>query len=223
METFKAINLRGRQGQPILISSVIPESTDQARSIASQMKVEEFIPEFRFDLYTMAESDTIRKYLEAFTEEGGHGIFTFRGKEESIGQLYTDALEFNNIVADFDISLKEMIPEKGRDRIIVSSHFDQYWELQGRIGQILSLKPGAVKVACPMTSPQLMEAGSFISGLNLSIPVSVIPMGEPSFLRLVSALAISDFVYTYHERPVAPGQFSTVKFRELLRTVNSTE
>ena len=90
---------------------------------------------------------------------------------------------------------------------------------EGRIGKIMGMKPGALKIACPFNTLQFSRICNFLEGLRLDIPVALIPMGKNRELRVASAITVSDFAYTYYEKPVAEGQYSTLEFLEIIHRI----
>ena len=222
MVYFRTMNLRKNSWKPHIISSVIPATEDQAASIALKMKAENFIPEIRPDLTKKMSESGIRKYLDTFAEAGGYGIFTHRSSsKDSIQIFYKIAMEYENLVVDIDMNHAGFLSGDQRDRSIISSHFTNHTEAEGRIGKIMGMKPGALKLACPLNTLQFSRICNFLEGLRLEIPVALIPMGMERQLRVASAITVSDFAYSYYEEPVAEGQYSTQEFSEIIHIIEN--
>ena len=220
MVYFKTMNLRKNSWKPFLISSVVPTSTDQAANIAVMMKERGFIPEFRPDLSVKMDEHVIEKYLDTFTEGGGYGIFTYRStSKDAIQNFYRISMGYENLIMDIDMNYAGTLKEDQWDRTIISSHFTNHTEAEGRIGKIMGMKPGALKIACPLNTLQFSRICNFLEGLRLDIPVALIPMGKNRELRVAGAITVSDFAYTYYENSVAEGQYSTLEFLEIIHRI----
>ncbi|MCL4357125.1 MAG: hypothetical protein M1460_04595 [Candidatus Thermoplasmatota archaeon] len=220
MVYFKTMNLRKNSWKPFLISSVVPTSTDQAANIAVMMKERGFIPEFRPDLSVKMDEHVIEKYLDTFTEGGGYGIFTYRStSKDAIQNFYRISMGYENLIMDIDMNYAGTLKEDQWDRTIISSHFTNHTEAEGRIGKIMGMKPGALKIACPLNTLQFSHICNFLEGLRLDIPVALIPMGKNRELRVAGAITVSDFAYTYYENSVAEGQYSTLEFSEIIHRI----
>ena len=217
MVNFNTMDLRKNSWKPFIISSVVPSSADQAAKIALEMKEGNFIPEFRTDISKNMDKSGIKKYLDAFMEAGGYGIFTHRSTSvDEVQDFYGLAMEYRNLVVDIEMNHAWILKEYERNRAIISSHFTNHTEAEGRIGKIMGMKPGALKVACPISTLQFSRICNFLEGLRLEIPVALIPMGKDMQLRVASAITVSDFAYTYYEKPVAEGQYSTHEFSGII-------
>ena len=217
MVSFSVMELKKRSWRPFTIGSVIPSTEEQAGKIADEMKKLEFIPEFRFDLSAEMDEACIRKYIDVFTENGGYGIFTYRStSKDLLGHFYQIAMEYENFVMDIDMHYAGVLGKDQRGKTIISSHFTNHTEAEGRVGKIMEMNPEALKIALPMNTVQFTRIINFIGGLGMKIPVALIPMGKESYLRVASAITVSDFAYTHYEKRVAEGQYSVQEFSNIL-------
>ncbi len=220
--TFTYKDLKRENGKPEIIATVIPEleSNDQLRRIESERKLIKFIPEIRWDLSGSKGRTELKNYLRKIEGLSMNAIFTFRSSDKYISNLYYDiALEFPNIMIDLDLSQYDEGKIRGNEeRVIISSHFSNEIEIFGLFNEIKNIGCRSIKLATHFTDGFFFEVVRAFSELGGNMSISIVPQGpDGSKKRIISALTVSDFVYSYFDKSVAEGQISYKEINNVLQ------
>lgn len=217
---FNCGKLKKSGNRPVLIASLIPES-ERFEKLREDYHKYNFIPEFRFDLSNMSRQE-MEKYLSLMEKHGINAIFTFRSNDpEEAEVVYTSAICHDNLI--FDVEIESYVKFRNKlqsDRIIVSSHFQNSAITLNRFSKIFSMDCGAIKIATFSDSRESVKLISELLLLRDERPLSFTPMGNDREARLISALSVSDFMYSAYEEPVAPGQMNYLVLVSIFSTLN---
>ncbi len=210
---FTCRDLKKITNRPKLLASFVPKPDDQNQFnlLKDTLSRIYFYPEIRWDLCKNTGVKECATYLNAIKDMDIRAIFTFRSNDRmQTEKIYGIARRYDNLLLDVDMDQYPFIstpPQK--EKLILSSHFSNELEIMGRLEEISLSGPGAIKLACPFTQSYLFEVLNMFDRNQFEPALSIVPQGvEYGYLRIVSAITVSDFVYSYLENPVVSGQSS---------------
>ncbi|MHB1439449.1 MAG: type I 3-dehydroquinate dehydratase [Cuniculiplasma sp.] len=222
--TFNIDSLRKKGKKPSIVASVIPsrDIEDQVERLSRKMDLFNFIPEIRMDLVKKVPIGYLENYFSTLSQTGINCIFTFRANTiEEAEEPYEEALMYENTIIDVDTSIINAIDmEKSKKRMIISSHFQNFLEFRSRSVELFAIRDCAVKLATSFDQLSFTEALWYMTQIKGERIFSLVPQGsENREMRVVSAIQISDFTYSFFEEPVAPGQYSLDQIHNIMDAI----
>jgi 3-dehydroquinate dehydratase len=216
--------LKKRGGMAVIVASVIPEKDyeNQIKLISKKLDDFHFIPEFRMDLWTNNQKDSIEKYMKIVDDYSLPNIFTFRTEELSIAdEIYKIPLNHENSILDIDISIiSRNSINYTQNRTILSSHFSNPLEFRNRFEKLAKYGKVAIKLASTFDSENILDILWYVKHTDGERILSIVPQGnENQSLRIVSALTVSDFIYSSFDKPVIAGQYSMELLFKILEMI----
>jgi len=216
--------LKKRVGMAVIVASVIPEKDyeNQIKFISKKLDDFHFIPEFRMDLWTNNQKDSIEKYMKIVDDYSLPNIFTFRTEELSIAdEIYKIPLNHENSILDIDISIiSRNSINYPQNRTILSSHFSNPLEFRNRFEKLAKYGKVAIKLASTFDSENILDILWYVKHTDGERILSIVPQGnENQSLRIVSALTVSDFIYSSFDKPVIAGQYSMELLFKILEMI----
>lgn len=206
LNEFGCRDLKRTGRKPNIVVSLVPVQSDLDQ-LRTDYGKHGFIPELRFDLSGMNRKQ-IEQYLGRFEESGMKGIFTFRDEDPGkLEKFYSLAIPHENLVMDIELeSFNGISIEVDRERLIVSSHFRSPAATMGKFSRISQMECGAIKIATYSDTAETVRIMWEIDSARDGRPVSFTPMGRDTMARIVSGLAVNDFMYSHYGRALGEGQ-----------------
>ncbi len=181
--------------------------------------------EIRYDLFKYRSTVDLKQILKYLNNNNIDYIFTFRSANlhESL-KIYNTALDYTPPIIDVDIGSfhfnRSIFKESN---LMLSFHGLNNDDVRLRIEKLSNFTPDIYKIALLYT-----DTGKFLKDLaylynyklEKSAKLAYVPMGNNnSFMRIISALTVSDYAYASYKATSAPGQIETYKFMSLLNSI----
>jgi len=175
--------------------------------------------EIRYDMFDVIDKKDLDNLLKNLTKRDVDYIFTFRSNDHArVKELYRIAMDLDVPAVDIDYSAYSSLhPYITGTSTILSYHSYSMEPLNRILTKIRRRECDVYKVAIKYS-----DATEFFKDISRVIrfksitdkPLSFIPMGSMnSFLRVISAVYVSDLNYAMDENATAEGQISVSDFK----------
>lgn len=179
--------------------------------------------EIRYDLFDEKSPEDLVFLLKELDQIDVDYIFTYRTTNSEIfSKMYGVALDKLAPAVDMDVTMHRQFRRKPVDgKLMLSYHAENHREIPEALSEMKIFDPDLYKIAS-FYEGEIEFLQDLISLYQFKEesrkPFSFIPMGSGnSFLRVVSAYAISDFVYARNDSGTAEGQLTYEEYEKIFR------
>lgn len=177
--------------------------------------------EIRYDMFDVIDRNDLVNLLKNLAKRDVGYIFTFRSNDHArVKELYRIAMDIEAPAVDIDYgAYSSLRPYITGTSTILSYHSYSVEPLNRILTKLRRRECDVYKVAIKYS-----DASEFFKDVSRMIrfrsisdkPLSFIPMGSMnSFLRVISAIYVSDLNYAMDETATAEGQISVSDFKKL--------